>query len=275
MNQTLETYLRNFVSHAQDDWYDLLPSAQLAISDRNAASTGISPFFLMHGYHLDHLNIREDLGHTTKGQKNVTKQKNDGTTRDWRRTKISPIAEADDIVRKLRDAREWAQTSMAAAQQAQEENTNRHRQQAPHYKPGDKVWLTLKNITTDRPAKKLDAKQAKYTVIESVGSHSYRLDTPPGMHDVFHTQLLRPVANDPLTSQENDDSQPIPLLIGENADNIYDVEDIRDEKTSKNGRKKYLVKWKKWARPTWEPATALEDTTALVQWLSKQRKGRK
>ncbi|KAF4624767.1 hypothetical protein G7Y89_g13402 [Cudoniella acicularis] len=66
----------------------------------------------------------------------------------------------------------------------------------------DKVWLNLKNIRTDRPSKTLDVRNAKYTVIEVIGSYSYRLDTPPGISNVFYSQLLRLANDDPLLSQE-------------------------------------------------------------------------
>jgi hypothetical protein len=60
------------------------------------------------------------------------------------------------------------------------------------------VWLSLENITIDYPSKKLDAKYAKYTVTEVIGSYSYRLDTPPGIHNIFYTRLLKPATTNPL-----------------------------------------------------------------------------
>ena len=63
------------------------------------------------------------------------------------------------------------------------------------------MWLNLKNITTDRPCKKLDWKNAKYTVLEVISSHSYRLDIPPGIYDVFHASLLKCAAADPFLNQ--------------------------------------------------------------------------
>jgi hypothetical protein len=53
----------------------------------------------------------------------------------------------------------------------------------------------------DRPSKKLDAKYTKYMVIEVVDSYSYRLNTPPEIHDVFYTRLLKPVKSSPLLGQ--------------------------------------------------------------------------
>jgi hypothetical protein len=58
--------------------------------------------------------------------------------------------------------------------------------------------LSLENISTDRPSKKLDAKYAKYTVTEVIGSHNYKLDTPLGIHSVFYTRLLKLVQTNPL-----------------------------------------------------------------------------
>jgi hypothetical protein len=53
----------------------------------------------------------------------------------------------------------------------------------------------------DRLSKKLDAKYTKYIVIEIVSSYSYRLDTPPGIHNMFHIRLLKPVKSSPLPGQ--------------------------------------------------------------------------
>lgn len=48
------------VNHAQDDWVDWLPATELALNGRESASTGVSPFFLSHGYHLEPLQLFED-----------------------------------------------------------------------------------------------------------------------------------------------------------------------------------------------------------------------
>jgi hypothetical protein len=63
------------------------------------------------------------------------------------------------------------------------------------------VWLSLENITTDYLSKKLDTKYTKYIVTEVIGSHSYRLDTPPGIHNIFYIHLLKPATTNPLPGQ--------------------------------------------------------------------------
>ncbi|RAL59221.1 hypothetical protein DID88_006676 [Monilinia fructigena] len=247
MNQIVETYLRMFVNHTQKDWEELLPLAELAINNRTATATKVSPFFLEHGYHAEPLDIQYDLANQKES--------------------FSPIQKADAIVRKLKDVQEWAQSAMATAQQTMEDITNRRRRQAPSFKVGDKVWLSLRNIRTTKQCKKLDAKQAKYTVIGIVGTHSYRLNTPPGIHNVFHSQLLRSVSSDPLPSQRQDDTQPGPEILKDNEE--YTVEKILEEKTVRRGRgqqRKLLVKWKGYAKPTWEPYDALENASALDIW---------
>lgn len=44
MNQTVEGYIRRYCTYRQFHWTDLLSMCELAITDREAASTGVSPF---------------------------------------------------------------------------------------------------------------------------------------------------------------------------------------------------------------------------------------
>ncbi|CAJ0941930.1 unnamed protein product [Ranitomeya imitator] len=50
-NQTLETYLRCFVSADQDDWVSFLPLAEFALNNRASSATLVSPFFCNSGFH--------------------------------------------------------------------------------------------------------------------------------------------------------------------------------------------------------------------------------
>ena len=130
---------------------------------------GVSPFFLSHGYDMDIIQLHG----------NVTP-----------RTTNSPVAAGERITKKFVDAHVWAQASLVAAKDKQEKQANCYQDLAPAYKPGDKVWLNLHNWKTECPSKKLDACSALYTVQATVGSHVYKLNTPPGVHPVFHTWLL-------------------------------------------------------------------------------------
>lgn len=257
-NAEVERLLRQWVNEAQDDWEEWLPVVQLALNGREASATSVSPFFLSHGYHLRTIDSFTDP--IPYSQENR-----------------SPIQRADAIASKIREVTTWAQTEMAKSQQDQEVQANRLRKPAPAYQVGDKVWLNLRNVRTTRVNKKLDYRSAKYTVTEVINGSSYRLDTPPGIHNVFNVDLLRPAATDPLPSQLVDDPQP-PAIVVDNEE-WWLVESIIGERTKrlpgrgKRTRLEYRVKWKGYAIPTWEPANALEDVEALDAYLKRKAGG--
>ena len=99
-----------------------------------------------------------------------------------------------------------------------------------------------------------------------MGSHNFRLDTPPGIRNVFHVDRLRAASADPFPSQVSDDSHPGPTIIGnEDGTHEYNVERILKKRKSGRGNQ-YLVKCKDYARPTWEPTSAMENTVALDEF---------
>ena len=86
----------------------------------------------------------------------------------------------------------------------------------------------------------MDWLNAKYKIIKAIRTHSYRLDTPPGIHNVFHTSLLKRAATDPLPSQTKDDYQP-PAVISQEGEEEWEIECILKERKTKQGQK-LLVK---------------------------------
>jgi transposase InsO family protein len=258
MNSVLEAYIRAFVNWAQDNWALLCPMAQIAINGRDATSTGVAPFFLQHGYNVDPLQLELPSG--ADYRKFTAEQRSDRER-------------AEAIAAKFRDVFDLVQASMAEAQQEQERQANKNRKEARNYRVGDKVWLRIdKQYSTGRQSRKLDWKNAKYTVLEVIDSHSVKLDTPPGHHPVFHVDRLRLASTDPLPSQVQDDYQPLPLRVNEVDEWV--VEDIVGEQLKRRGRGwklYYDVKWKGYHQTSLEPAELLADTEALDRWEAYTR----
>jgi hypothetical protein len=167
-------------------------------------------------------------------------------------------------VEKFKQVFDIAQTTMAEAQQEQEPQANRHRHELPTLQVNDKVWLSYQNqLSNGHPNKKLDWKNAKYTVTEVINSHSVRLNIPPGIHNVFHVDCLRLASSDPFPSLLNDDTQPAPVLTNEELESK--VEQIMAEVTYRN-RLFFEVKWTEYTLTTVEPAENLQDNSALDEW---------
>jgi len=261
MNSTVEAYLRAYISWNQEDWVRWLPMAAIAIKGREARSTKVSPFFLQHGYNVDPLQLDISQG---PNRADLTAE----ARTDYDKAKA--------IVEKFQQVFDFAQANMAEAQQEQERQANRHRHEQPTLRVNDKVWLSYRRqLSNRRPSKKLDWKNAKYTVIEVIDSHSVRLNTPPGVNNVFHVDRLRLASSDPFPSQANDDTQPDPILVNGEAES--EVERLMAEVTYRN-KLFYEVKWSGYALTTFEPAENLEDNVTLDEWetfTAPYRKGRK
>ncbi|KAL9567590.1 hypothetical protein ACKAV7_008354 [Fusarium commune] len=139
---------------------------------------------------------------------------------------------------------------------------------ARRYREGDYIWLDARNIKTLRPQKKLDWKNiGPLKITKVISPYAYRLDLPASMkiHPVFHTNLLRPAATNPLPGQNPDLPPPIEAEGVEE----WEVEDILDSRWDRRGRGgrprlKYMVKWAGHIDPTEVPADYVDNAAEVV-----------
>ena len=95
---------------------------------------------------------------------------------------------------------EFTRVEIAKSQQTQVKAANKHRKPSLKYKVEDKVWLSTKNIHTEKSSKKLDHKQIGLYPIKKLVNSSYWLELSILMqiHNVFHPNLLRLAAKNSL-----------------------------------------------------------------------------
>ena len=132
-NSDIEATVRIFCNYDQDNWAQLCPLLELMLNSRTNTTTGVSPFFLHHGYHNSPFPQTQEVMDNQDAE----------TT-------------AKEIVRTISDAANRAISAMTYAQQEQERQANKSRKPAPTYKVGDWVWLDLRDVRTVRKSKKLD-----------------------------------------------------------------------------------------------------------------------
>jgi len=181
LNQTIEAYLRSFISYEQDDWVSLLPMAEFTYNNSNTNTTDISPFYANYGYHPTATNPAAVLplnpasfayGHSMHAVYGEVRKTLDKTRERMRRY------------------------------------TDPHRKQPPVYQVGDLVMLNGRNIQTRRPSRKLDHKNhGPFQVEKVISPLAVKLTLPWKwrIHDVFHVSLLEPYPTGEI--------QPIPYPV--------------------------------------------------------------
>lgn len=227
MNARIEQYLRAYINYAQSDWIRFLPSAEFALNNSDSFATGLSPFFAVYGQHPrsgSELSAPLDM---PSAPASVYFERLD----------------AEDLAHNFQKIDKYLIENIELHAAEYETQANKSRTAARNFKPGDKVWLNLKNVKSLRPSRKLDYKNGgPFKIKKAVGNYAFELELPKSLkiHPVFHVSLLFPATCDPLPGQRSSISPPFKV---ESEYSNYEVERIIGSRWE-NGELNYLVRWK-------------------------------
>lgn len=241
VNVEVETYLRAYCSYRQDDWDELLPSAEFAYNNHIHSSTQQTPFWT-------------DTGRNPRMGFEPHQAP-------------SPLANVNDLVDRMHDAESEAKAALVKAKDEQARYYNRRWAPTPVFKPGDKVWLDSSDIRTTQPSKKLGHLWwGPYPIERAVGPHAYRLKLPLSMrrlHPVFPVVKLAASPEDPIENRPRP-TPPEPVVVDDEVE--HEVEEILDSRRVRN-KLMYRVRWKGWGPEddTEEPAENLKHAPKVVE----------
>ena len=243
-NQTLETYLRQYINHEQNNWVEWLPIAQLAYNTAYHESIRTTP-------------ANANFGFTPDAYRDAHKKGPDN---------IKAMLTSEQ----LKQLHKKMKAELELVRQRMSRYYNQKRLKGPTFSEGDMVYLATKNITTKRPSKKLDYKYiGPYPVIKRISENNYELDLPSGVriHPIFHVSLLESATDVDATEAGRDDVEV--------ETDEYEAEKILDVRT-KDGRIEYEVKWKGYdnSENTWEPANHLMNAQRLLKNFHQHRRKR-
>ncbi len=146
------------------------------------------------------------------------------------------------------------------------------RSDSPPYQPGQKVWLSTRDIRLRLPCKKLAPRYVGPFVIQKqINPVTFQLKLPPQyrIHPTFHVSLLKlyhsPVS--PSTESGPITEPPLPLILEDGA--VYEVRTILDSRR-RGGRLEYLVDWEGYGleERSWIPRDDILDPALMEEFYS-------
>jgi len=153
LNQTIEAYLRAFVSKEQDDWARLLPMAEFAYNNSTTTGNGMSPFYVNYGFHPAAMDPAS----------------------------TEPLNPASQVYTHwMSTVHDESRKGLEDAQERMRQYADPVRREPPAYQVGDLVMLNGRNIKTRRPSKKLDHKNHFPFQIKKIFPHSQSASRCPG-----------------------------------------------------------------------------------------------
>lgn len=146
-----------------------------------------------------------------------------------------------------------------------------HRAVTPTYLPGQKVWLSTRDIRLRLPCRKLSPRyMGPFTILRQISPVTYRLKLPPNCRitPTFHVSLLKPHRPSLLPSPTGSDVAEVPPPpIEPEEDPIYTVRAILDSRR-RGGQLEYLIDWEGFGpeERSWIPHEDVLDPALLQEF---------
>ncbi|KAK3518105.1 hypothetical protein QTP70_033331 [Hemibagrus guttatus] len=238
--QEIGCFLRTFCHSHQESWRQFLGWAEYTQNSLRQSTTGLTPFQCVLGYQPPLFPW-------------------DGEPSD--------VPAVDYWFRESERVWGEAHRQLQRALRRRRTTADLRRSQAPAYQPGQKVWLSTRDIKLRLPCKKLSPRFiGPFTIVCQVNPVTYRLQLPPEykIHSVFHVSLLKPHHPSVLLSTEPDvtEEPPLPLLVDDRT--AYLVKEILDSRR-RGSRLEYLVDWEGYGpeERSWVPRNDILDPSLL------------
>lgn len=249
VHRVIEQILRTAINHRQTNWEEVLPACEFAYNDMLQESTCETPFFLNYGHHPVSLP-------------QLTLDNPQPGSADWLEKQQWALRLAKDSIQAALDKQTFY---------ADQKSSNMV------YRKGDQVLVHRSYLTTpvsrDQPCPKLGPRWlGPFKILEVPSAATVRIELPPSCraHPVLNIQALKPFCKD---RQLRKDESPPPAFTDQLGHQRYVVEKVLSSRRFR-GSLQYLVKWKGYDEPTWEPQHYLLDESGqpiipLQLFLSK------
>jgi len=223
-NKWMETYLRIFCSHRQDDWADLLPMAEFAYNNHYHPLIGTTLFFANFGYHPTLMNV------PTAAQSDPP----------------------DECIQQIQETQAECKQAIKRSQEISKQVYNRWKGDNLGFKAGDSVWLEATNLATDKPSPKLASKHhGPFLIKEKLSDLTYRLELLPHwkIHDIFHVNVLSKAKLDTIPKRTNPPPPPIKI----NGEEYWVIDKYINARWFRN-RFQFKIQWEGFSKEhdTWE-----------------------